>query len=93
MLICFYLLFQGFSSKQPFSQKTDFLRQPENATVLSGKRLLLKCRPNLSNLFPTLNKSKSDSIAKDDMSSSHLEHKWYKDNKLVAYNSRVVSLY
>jgi hypothetical protein len=57
-----------------------FLKQPENRTLLVGKRLLLRCKPNLSKYIKNLNEKTTKLI----------EYQWFKENLPIVYKAKAV---
>ena len=57
-----------------------FIRQPDNTTLASGKRLILKCKPNITQL-----------LQQDASAQFAVSYQWFKNSKLLPLNSRTVS--
>ena len=53
-----------------------YFKQPVNTTLFDGDQLLLKCNPVLDLNSPT---------------KYRIKHKWYRDGRLIAYNSNTVN--
>ena len=57
-----------------------FIKQPDNTTIVEGRRLLLKCKPNLT--IPLKSYTQNASM---------VVYKWFRDGKPIALNLRTVS--
>ena len=59
------------------SSTVKFLKQPENITLAQDKRLLLRCKPNLT-------------LRGQNQNATQIQYKWFKDGKQITYNSKIV---
>jgi ABC-type antimicrobial peptide transport system permease subunit len=75
-----YLILANWNS----SKAGNFLRQPENTTIFEGKRLLLKCKPNLNQFFHTFTQRQQQL--------NLINYQWFKNDKEIDFTSKMVSI-
>ena len=67
----------GEGNSENTSSTVKFLKQPENITLAQDKRLLLRCKPNLT-------------LRGQNQNATQIQYKWFKDGKQITYNSKIV---
>lgn len=80
--MCFnFFKFVNFQKGFKTELNGKFLKQPDNTTLISGKRLLLRCRPNLTVYIKNLNEKNPNLI----------KYEWFRDNKPIEPSSKTVN--